>query len=77
MNVITNLFLKKMKNKRSEFAVHYSYNKCARGLKETVLAYLLFLVIDSLSINADRNRTVLRRSELRSRTALTGEQPDP
>ena len=34
-------------------------------------------LLKSLTPTADRDRTVSRRSEPSSRTALTGEQPDP
>ena len=34
-------------------------------------------LLKSQSVVLDRDRTVLRRSEPSSRTALTGEQPDP
>ena len=41
-----------------------------------VLSYLS-AIIDCSCVNKDRNRSVLRRSELRSRTALVDEQSNP
>ena len=65
-----------------------SNNKYTRGFKETgpfVLApfsdlYLRDFIIaysTLYKVNTDRNRTVSRRSELRSRTALIDEQSNP
>lgn len=58
------------------FAMHYLYNKLTRGKDESgpfVLAHL-----NNLScVLKDRNQPVLRRFELRSRTALMDEQSNP
>ncbi len=43
----------------------------------SVLSYWRQILINILTPTADRDRTVLRRSEPNSRTALNGEQPYP
>ena len=52
-------------------------NRYTRGPSNPVLSVLRSAPLKSPAPITDRDRTVSRRSKPSSRTALTGEQPDP
>ena len=60
-----------LKNNKYTIGLEYTLIFLSYGKAKIKLRIAIFIV------NTDRNRTVLQRSELRSRTALMGEQPNP